>query len=76
MDNPQIICIYCNTPWTEEMLQQLHFCEGSYTPECVSSKIGNTTDITCPVCHKVIYRKEVEEMMDMYDNERWGLTNI
>lgn len=38
--NPQIICPYCNAPWTDEMLHQLHFHEGSYTPECVSSQIG------------------------------------
>lgn len=54
------ICVFCNAPWTEEMIRvfdvDARHGEGSYDfgPENETA----TIDITCENCHRLIYRKE------------------
>ncbi len=71
MEN-DIICIYCNKPWSQEMLEELKFCEGSYTPDCVGSEFVNSKDINCSNCNKLIYKKEFNTIAEIYDQKRWS----
>ena len=75
MENLKILCPYCNAPYTAEMLETLDICEGSYTPDCVGSKIIGKIDINCSKCKKLVYRKEIELRntpgLEDYDFQRW-----
>jgi 5-methylcytosine-specific restriction endonuclease McrA len=54
------LCVYCNTPWTEDMVHvydiDASHGEGSYDfgPEDERA----TVDIVCSTCGNLIYRKE------------------
>ena len=72
---PKILCTYCSKEWTEEMLTKYKFYEGSYTPDCVGSRFGEWNDIDdviCGHCKKTVYRIELNNIADKYDNERWN----
>ena len=67
----KILCPYCNAIWNGDMIESLSFAEGSYTPDCVSSRILGMIDIHCHNCKKLIYRKEISKSLDEYDEKRW-----
>jgi len=67
-----IICIYCNKPWTQDMLDYLHFADCSYTPDCVGAEFRNSVDIHCDNCHKLIYKKELADIAEKYTQAQWS----
>jgi len=67
-----ILCIYCNKPWTEQMLTALGFADCSYTPDCVGAKFTRAFDIICPHCRKTVYKKELKDMADKYTEDTWA----
>lgn len=70
-----ILCPYCNAHYTTEMLETLDLCEGSYTPDCYSSRIYGNIDIYCKGCKKLVYRKEIDKVTNRteeYDQQRWN----
>lgn len=74
MNDLKILCPFCNKEYTAKMLETLDICEGSYTPECVGSKITGKIDIICENCKKLVYRKEISketEMLEYFDELRW-----
>lgn len=65
----RLICVFCNAPWTDEMITILHktkvekgYYEGDIDGVDVSTKI----DITCASCKRLIYRKEVVKRTSGY----------
>lgn len=66
----KIICPYCSQPYTAIMLHKLWFSEGSYTPDCVGSKIGSSIEITCTHCGKLVYKKEISDDIDYLEWEK------
>ena len=73
MQELTILCPYCNAQYTAEMKTTLSLCEGSYTPDCVSSKLQASINIHCKNCSKLVYKKEVEEYApEEYDEARWN----
>ena len=71
LNDTKILCVYCNEPWDDEMLNKLGFSECSYTPDCVGSKFTKAIDIICPHCKKLVYRKELDEMAEEHTRKEW-----
>ena len=67
-----LICVYCNKAFSIEMLHKLWLSEGSYTPDCVGSKIKSSIEIICTHCNKLVYKKEALESIDYLDWEKRG----
>ena len=65
-----ILCPYCNKPYTSKMKHKLFLSEGSYTPDCVGSKMVSSIDIYCSNCKKLVYKKEIREDIDYLDWEK------
>jgi leucyl-tRNA synthetase len=56
------ICVFCNAPWTNEMIQVLNKTEverGYYEGDIHGVDTHTKIDITCASCKRLIYRKEV-----------------
>ncbi len=55
------ICIFCNAPWTDDMITVLarSEIESGYYGDIDSVMTHATIDITCHNCKKLIYQKEV-----------------
>ena len=70
MSELKIICPFCNTEYTAKMKQELWIAEGSYTPECVGSKMVSSIDIYCENCNKLVYKKEIEKDIDYLEWEK------
>lgn len=64
------LCPYCGENYTMEMLHKLWFSEGSYTSDCVGSKIYSSIKIYCTHCKKLVYEKEITEDIDYLDWEK------
>jgi hypothetical protein len=60
-DEPKIICIWCNAPWTFNMQVEDIYTTGG----CDSCGFGSETtgkiEITCDNCGKVVYIKEFKK---------------
>jgi hypothetical protein len=68
-DTFNIYCPYCNALYTGKMLEDLFKTEKSYTPNCVNERIKGKIDIICENCNKLVYRKEIEKILDTtWDN--------
>jgi hypothetical protein len=66
----KILCVYCNKIWDAEMQETLAVAEGSYTPDCVGSKIYGSVDIYCTNCKKLVYKKEISQGCKILDWEK------
>lgn len=70
-DTYKVYCTYCDALWDAEMMEKLDLSEGSYTPDCVCSRIHGQIDITCSNCKKLVYRKEVSNTLDGSYERAW-----
>lgn len=54
------ICVFCNAPWTDDMIKVLAETELStgYYGDVESVDITATINITCASCSRLIYSKE------------------
>ena len=59
---PPPLCVFCNTPWTDEMLNvyvkgdiERGYYEGDFSIMGYDAVI----DVTCESCGRLVYRKEV-----------------
>lgn len=55
------ICVFCNAPWTDDMIRVLAESENEtgYYGDCCGIETVATIDVTCAGCKRLIYRKEV-----------------
>lgn len=55
------ICVFCNAPWTDEMISVLAASEIStgYYGDPDGCETVATIDVTCGSCNRLIYRKDV-----------------
>jgi hypothetical protein len=59
---PPPLCVYCNAPWTDEMLKVYttgDFDFGYYPGEFSVEGYDTTIDVTCSSCNRLVYRKEI-----------------
>ena len=55
------ICVFCNAPWTDNMIEVLAQTEvecGYYEGDIDGVDTTIRIDITCESCNRLIYRKE------------------
>lgn len=58
------ICVFCNEPWTDEMIKasaEAEMYDGYYGDSWVDH-IDMVIDITCGSCKRLIYRKELRAL--------------
>lgn len=62
------ICVFCNAPWTDDMIQTLHKTEveTGYYGDPESVELFEVIDITCHNCKRLIYRKEISKSLSAY----------
>ncbi len=55
------ICVFCNAPWTDDMIRVLAESEvqSGYYGDVDEIETTATIDVTCAGCKRLIYRKEV-----------------
>jgi endogenous inhibitor of DNA gyrase (YacG/DUF329 family) len=68
----KILCPYCGKPYTAEMLHKLWLTEGSYTTDCVASRMDSSIEIICTNCKKLVYKKEISETIDDLPERHWS----
>lgn len=57
------ICVFCNAPWTDDMLQvsaEIGLEDGYYGETYLSGDGVALVDITCGSCKRLVYRKEIK----------------
>lgn len=55
------ICVFCNAPWTDDMVKVYAKAEleyGYYPGDVTLDHVDTTVDVTCTSCQRLIYRKE------------------
>jgi hypothetical protein len=62
------ICVFCNAPWTDDMIKTLHSAEvgTGYYGDPESIDLIEHMDITCASCNRLIYRKEIEKRISAW----------
>ena len=60
------LCVFCNTPWTDEMVKVLANAElaDGYYGESHVDTIDVKIDVTCSTCHRLVYRKEMTQFQN------------
>lgn len=56
------LCVFCNAPWTDDMIKVLARAEieyGYYGSSSLGDEGTAKIDISCSSCKRLIYRKEV-----------------
>ena len=70
-DIPKPLCVFCNVPWTDDMVRVLATAEvetGYYPGDPVSVEaIDACIDVTCSTCNRLVYRKEIRIVSDTYN---------
>jgi hypothetical protein len=67
------ICVFCNAPWTDEMIETLHITEveTGYYGDVERVNLWNQIDITCSSCERLIYSKQVVKSISAYAGNTW-----
>ena len=68
---PPPLCVFCNAPWTDEMLKVLAEAEmetGYYGDSYLTGKGVVAINVTCSSCKRLVYQKEVRlsDVGEMY----------
>lgn len=60
---PPPLCVFCNAPWTDDMVQVLAEAEiaDGYYGDYSIEHIDVTIDVTCSSCKRLVYRKECRQ---------------
>lgn len=56
---PPPLCVWCNAPWTDDMLNVYSECDISFGDYGTLEGIETTIDVTCSSCNRLVYRKHV-----------------
>ncbi len=62
---PPPLCVWCNAPWTDEMLQvsaTADMYHGYYEGDISVESIDATVDVVCSTCNRLVYRKELRKI--------------
>lgn len=62
---PPPLCVYCSSPWTDEMMKiqvDADFRDGYYAGDNAKTTFDATVDVVCSTCGRLVYRKEVRDL--------------
>jgi hypothetical protein len=68
-DIPPPLCVFCNAPWTDDMVKVLAATEverGYYEGEIDGVETVINIDVTCSSCKRLVYRKECRASTGAY----------
>lgn len=58
-DGQAPICVFCNTPWTDDMIRVLDVEASGGCDTCgYGFYVSGSIDITCSNCKRLIYKKD------------------
>jgi hypothetical protein len=60
------ICVFCNAPWTDDMISTLHSgqVEIGYYGDLERVELFELIEVNCAGCKRLIYRKEIQKRLD------------
>lgn len=66
-DIPPPLCVFCNAPWTKDMMKVFTNAEmeTGYYGDRYLDTLETVVDVTCSSCKRLVYRKEIRET-DMF----------
>lgn len=56
------LCVFCNAPWTADMIKvsaEVELENGYYGDSYLTGHGDAVVDITCSTCKRLVYRKEI-----------------
>lgn len=62
-------CVFCSSPWTDDMIVLLHDTEverGWYDGDIDGVRVRALMDINCSSCKRLIYQKEIVKTTSPY----------
>lgn len=66
---PPPLCVFCNAPWSDDMLKVYSDAEISWGDYGGLDGIETTIDVTCRSCNRLVYRKHVRQ--EGYSGPAW-----
>lgn len=58
---PPPLCVFCNAPWTDDMVQIEAYASAGCDTCGYGSTTSGTVSVVCSSCHKTVYIKEFSQ---------------